>query len=71
MVTTTPETQRWIAAAKILGLNPSAEVLCPRCEASFLEVQDVKAAPDVLERILRCRSCSAMNAMLMRGRDPR
>jgi uncharacterized C2H2 Zn-finger protein len=62
------ETQRWIQAAKTLADDPSAKVPCPRCSAESLQVEDVPnpADPEVMERILRCPRCGAMNALRLR-----
>jgi hypothetical protein len=64
MVTTT-ETRRWIEAGKTLAQDPAAQVACPSCEGSYLEIEDVRnpAAPEELERIMRCRQCGAMSAL--------
>ena len=65
---TSDERQRWIEAAKQLGADASATVRCPRCDAAELTVQDVpfERDPSQLERILRCPTCGAMNALRMR-----
>lgn len=33
---------RWIEAAKILGTDPIANILCPVCQQTFLKVEDVE-----------------------------
>ena len=64
----TPETQRWIEAAKVLGIDPQARVDCPRCQEAILDVTDVPraAGEPLIERHLSCPRCGAYNAMRMR-----
>lgn len=58
-------TKRWIEAAKILGINPNENILCPVCQQSFLKVQDVKNEnnPLEIERHMNCELCGAYNAL--------
>ena len=60
------ETQLWIEAGKTLAADPDAKVRCPRCGGDHLLVQDVPAGPTKIERHLRCPSCGAYNAILMK-----
>lgn len=64
----TNESKRWIAAGKLLADNPNAQLRCPRCEFSTLEVENVinPDNPEELERILRCAKCGAKNALRLR-----
>ena len=64
------ETEKWIEAGKILAADPDANVVCPRCGAAHLEVQDAPAGPAKIERHLICPSCGAYNAILMKRPDP-
>ncbi|OCG21202.1 hypothetical protein A9G11_08340 [Gilliamella sp. wkB108] len=59
--------KRWIEAGKILGVNPTANILCPVCQQSFLKVQDVEIETDPLqiERHMSCDICGAYNALRM------
>jgi len=57
------ESKRWIEAAKILGVNPAAEVLCPRCQSAALSVTDQPLDATHFERHLRCSKCNAYNSM--------
>jgi len=59
------ETQRWIEAAKVLAMDPTAKVRCPRNNDSDLEVEDVVINETHLERHLRCPKCGAYNAILL------
>lgn len=58
------EVERWIEAGKVLALDPSAKVLCPRCTSTYLTVRDVPLGPTKMERHLRCASCGAYNAII-------
>jgi hypothetical protein len=62
------ETQKWIDAGKLLAEDPHAQVLCPRFEDAFLEVQDIRNPrnPNELERILKCSKCGATNILRLR-----
>jgi DNA-directed RNA polymerase subunit M/transcription elongation factor TFIIS len=64
----TAETTQWVEAGKLLAEDPNARVLCPKCDDSTLEVEDVRNpnAPEELERIMRCAKCGAMNALRLR-----
>lgn len=62
------EIQRWIEAGKVLAQDPTARILCPKCQSEYLEVVDIRnpANPDELERIMRCPVCGAMNVLRLR-----
>ncbi len=59
--------KRWIEAAKLLGVDSTANTLCPVCQQGFLKVQDVKneANPLEIERHMSCDICGAYNALRM------
>ena len=67
-MTVASETQRWIEAAKVLSDDATALVRCPRCLEGPLLVRDIrnKLDPELLERVLTCSACGAMNALRMR-----
>ena len=66
------ETRQWIDAGKILAVDPTATVVCPRCGNADLVVHDVSASPTTIERHLRCPVCGAYNAILMkRPQEPK
>jgi hypothetical protein len=58
--------RRWLDAGITLAKNPSAQVLCPQCEAARLTVTDAFAG-DCIERWMRCPACGAYNTLLNRG----
>ena len=62
------ERARWIAAAKVLGTDPTLLVACPCCLSTPLEVIDARPAPaeDLIERHLVCRGCGARSSVRMR-----
>lgn len=62
---TKSERERWVEAALILGREPEASVLCPRCGSGTLRVVDARAK-DTLERHMICDVCHATNSILMR-----
>ena len=35
-------TKKWIEAAVIIRANPNAEILCPVCQNSYLQIIDVQ-----------------------------
>ena len=57
----------WIESAKILGADPTREVLCPQCGERPLKVTDsaVYDSTGVFERYLTCENCGAENVMRM------
>ena len=57
--------KRWIEAGKVLAVDATAIVSCPVCGQSHLHVEDVRGKEDssVIERIMRCPSCGAMNTL--------
>jgi len=57
------ESKRWIDAGKILGLDPTAHVLCPKCQTEVLSVTDQPLDATHLERHLRCPKCNAYNSI--------
>ena len=61
-------TKKWVEAAKILGRDPSRNVVCPVCGEANLVVADVPTPGNEVEfeRYLRCPSCHAVNIMKMR-----
>src|SRR4051812_36664987 len=58
----------WIEAAKILGLDPTARVVCPAKRDDILDVHDEVFPADrtMMERYLTCPTCGARNIMRMR-----
>ena len=60
------EWQRWVKAAKVLALDPTAQVLCPHNLDGYLQVTDVPSSqdPSQIERHLRCPVCGATNIIL-------
>lgn len=58
---------RWIKAAKILGVDSTANVLCPVCQQVFLKIHDVENDTNPLgsERHMYCDICGAYNALRM------
>lgn len=59
-------TNAWIEAAKILGVDSTARVLCPKCNRDYLAVVDVDVSgSQKFERILRCPLCGSRNIMSM------
>ena len=58
-------TKKWIEAAVIIRANPNAEILCPVCQNSYLQIIDVQIK-EKIERHLICKKCNAYNAMLFR-----
>lgn len=56
--------KKWIEAATILGVDPSAVVRCPICAKENLKVTAVRVK-EVLERSMRCPSCGARNDIRM------
>lgn len=59
------EVERWVEAGKVLAVNPSAPVSCPRCQKAQLVVDDVAmpGSGGIIERHLRCPRCQAYNAL--------
>jgi hypothetical protein len=57
--------RKWLDASITLAKSPSAQVLCPQCEAARLTVTDAFAG-DVMERWMQCPSCGACNTLLKR-----
>lgn len=53
---------------KVLAKDASAKVRCPENEDDFLVVEDVLPAanPTHVERHLRCPTCGAYNALLLK-----
>ena len=62
--------RRWVRAALILSADSDAEVICPECGQGVLEVGDIESgmADGLIERVIRCPSCGARNAIRQRGR---
>ena len=59
-------TSKWIAAGKILAVNPTAQALCPVCSEENLIVEDIPVQGSrKFERIMRCSKCGSQNAILM------
>jgi len=65
---TTPNTRRWIDAAKVLAADPSKTVRCPERDDGILKVHDevFKADPTMMERYLICETCGARNVLRLR-----
>ncbi len=59
--------RRWIEAGIEISHNPKANVLCPKCNLSYLDVRDVFADESRLrwERYMTCPNCGAANILLM------
>ena len=59
--------QKWVAAAKVLGVDPTQIVRCPERDDGVLVVKDVafENDPAMMERYLVCDTCGAGNAMRM------
>jgi hypothetical protein len=66
-----PETTKaWIAAGKILAIDPDAVIDCPEHHDGTLVVQDIPIAnTKKFERIMRCPNCGARNILLMTKKD--
>jgi transposase-like protein len=60
--------QRWLDAAILLCKDVKAEVLCPKCQTSKLDVINVKDAKDssVIACIFKCPSCGSFNEARIR-----
>jgi len=56
----------WIEAARILMENPRAQVICPQCGLSFLEVEDEQVDPKHFDRHLLCPTCGARSSVFKR-----
>lgn len=59
------ESRRWIEASNIIGNNPDAIVICPKCGKADLDVLDIRSESDSthLERVMQCPQCGAKNYM--------
>lgn len=67
MITMDTEHDRWVAAGTALAIDPLARVICPRCGSASLTVQDTPLGQTGgVERHLRCPTCGAYEAILMR-----
>jgi Zn finger protein HypA/HybF involved in hydrogenase expression len=58
----------WLSAAIQVENNPKANVLCPKCGEANLNITNVKDTKNprlLIERILTCPLCKAMNAILV------
>ncbi len=63
-------TKKWIAAGKILAVDPTAKVRCPVCGEADLIATDVPVeGGKKFERIMRCPNCGARNILLMNKPD--
>jgi len=59
-------TMAWIAAGKLLGVDPTASVSCPVCGQANLVVEDIAdKTSDKFERIMSCPNCGSRNILLM------
>jgi hypothetical protein len=52
-----PQSQRWIEAIRILGLDPKATVACPECGQGTLRVFETRMGGDRLARDMQCTVC--------------
>jgi len=60
------KTKKWIEAAKILGINPAAEVVCPECGVGKLLCKDEPIEIwGKIDRYLVCDNCGKWNVMTM------
>ena len=58
--------KKWIEAAKVLAVDPTAAVPCPQCGKDNLQVQDVKHDDKGrISRLLHCPTCKGHNEILM------
>jgi hypothetical protein len=56
----------WIAAGKVLAVDPSAAVLCPVCQRANLVIQNVSiAGQSKFERIMNCPGCNSRNILAL------
>ena len=64
--------RKWIAAASVLALDPTARVKCPNCEEDFLEVRDVPYdnEPGMFSRYLECSKCHTVEILDRLRRSP-
>jgi hypothetical protein len=64
----TPASKKWIEAAKILAVDPTAIVRCPERGDGVLRIHDELFAHDetMMERYLVCDTCGARNALRMK-----
>lgn len=55
--------KKWIEACKLLGVDSTKKVKCPKCGQVDLQVQDVINEENniLVERILYCSFCGARN----------
>ncbi len=70
---TTPIALKWLEAAKVLAVDPSASVRCPERDDDVLRVHDelFKDDPTMMDRYLVCPTCGARNVLRMRVPDDR
>lgn len=59
------ESKRWLDAGVKIGNNPTARVLCPKCQQADLNVWDQYFAGVAthVERHMKCPKCGAANSM--------
>jgi hypothetical protein len=64
----TPTGRKWVEAAKVLAVDPSAVVRCPERDDGVLVVHDevFPNNPNMMERYLVCQTCGARNIIRMR-----
>ena len=60
----------WLATANTLGQDPSAVVQRPSCGQATLNVKDVPAGINHIDREIRCPACGRMEALFMRVDAP-
>ena len=61
---------KWIAAGKVLAIDPTALVPCPVCGEENLIVEDIPIEGSrKFERIMRCPKCGSQNILLMTKKD--
>jgi len=62
-----PEAERWVEAAKVLAMDPTAKVVCPQRLDGTLAVHDEPCGEGMIERYLICDVCGAKNVIRMRA----
>jgi transposase-like protein len=60
--------KQWLEAAKILAVDPTAQIVCPKCGEANLLVTDIPYRGDASrwERHIQCPACHTTGSVLMR-----